>query len=733
MADFEINVLFGNDYITEVLNAGLEEITESKTDALQSIADAEAAANAAITAAGLPNDVYNVTARVPLAAGSYYTAATARAAVPTAIRKAGLVITYETAAGVWATEQYTADDTSAWTTDTNWKAFGGGALAETIAYSPINSVSGWYMEKSTTYYLRTLTLSGNSVYVFKNIPPGLYKVTGSALATNKQAVVLAVDDTVYNEDTNVLTSGYFYNMGDEGIIEPVLLYIGSNYDTYFRIPDISDNNKPYIILNSLTANPPVLKREDYSAFNSILEQAAMSNPVTEEVTLDYVQLLENKVIGSSFAYTNLSGYGIYSYLLKPGVKYHVRTSIKKANHKCALSAGINVTTDWCFALYDSTYNTVDGVSDIEFDVVGTETTPYLILTCQMATPPLVTGNEPVASGSSSGGGTTVLVENVITRNKHKESKIMAHVATGAGMFSFLHCSDSHYSYLVQHVTEFANKYLPTAIIHTGDSVESYTTGSPAYTDAMGADSTPPFFLCVGNHEVLSATSDQQIYDRYFANIEAQMGLPAAMVTGCYYYRDFATELIRMIVINTYTLNNAQAQADWFVQTLLSTPAGYAVVIFLHISPRASTTPDPDWVITNSGTSQSGSQANAVFAAAVQAFIDGTSFNLTGENSITASGDFTSRGAGLFAGWFFGHGHVDYSGYITAYPNQRVTEVGAQGTTQTVDNLPRTPDTVCEDSFNLCKIDVSNRRVHILKIGADRSVTMQPLEYLSYTF
>ena len=59
-------------------------------------------------------DLYNVTVKVPLAAGQFYTATTARAAVPANIRKLGLKITYATAAGVWVEEQFVGGNVSDW-------------------------------------------------------------------------------------------------------------------------------------------------------------------------------------------------------------------------------------------------------------------------------------------------------------------------------------------------------------------------------------------------------------------------------------------------------------------------------------------------------------------------------------------------------------------------------------------------------------------------------------------
>ena len=67
--------------------------------------------------------LYNLDYRTPLS-GSYYTATTARRAVPTNIRKFGLIITYKTDATTSVTEQFVGSSTSAWTTASNWKNIG---------------------------------------------------------------------------------------------------------------------------------------------------------------------------------------------------------------------------------------------------------------------------------------------------------------------------------------------------------------------------------------------------------------------------------------------------------------------------------------------------------------------------------------------------------------------------------------------------------------------------------
>lgn len=65
-------------------------------------------------------ELYNITVRIPLTAGQFYTATTAIAAVPASVRKLGLKITYATAEGVWESYQFTGASTATWTTTSQW-------------------------------------------------------------------------------------------------------------------------------------------------------------------------------------------------------------------------------------------------------------------------------------------------------------------------------------------------------------------------------------------------------------------------------------------------------------------------------------------------------------------------------------------------------------------------------------------------------------------------------------
>lgn len=94
---------------------------EAEGDATKGRVKAENDRVTAEIARNVVSNIYNVTLAVPLTAGQYYTSTTARAAVPSGVRKRGLELVYETASGIWYTERFVGENVSTWTTVTNWE------------------------------------------------------------------------------------------------------------------------------------------------------------------------------------------------------------------------------------------------------------------------------------------------------------------------------------------------------------------------------------------------------------------------------------------------------------------------------------------------------------------------------------------------------------------------------------------------------------------------------------
>lgn len=123
-------------------------------------------------------DIYNVTVEIPLAAGQYYTPATARAAVPVINRAKGKELTYETSAGVWVKEKFVGSDVANWTGDLNWR---------TIRQSNIII----YSYGTTTFITKTVGPNGRAAFV---VPTGIIV---KILQTNGTAPFNYIKDMTY--------------------------------------------------------------------------------------------------------------------------------------------------------------------------------------------------------------------------------------------------------------------------------------------------------------------------------------------------------------------------------------------------------------------------------------------------------------------------------------------------------------------------------------------------------
>lgn len=105
---------------------------------------------------------------------NYTDQATARNAVPAALKGLGQQITYKLASGKWVNEQYTGTDVSGWTTVTNWKDIGNTADLEKRLYTgtstvdpeeiiPINLNGSYTVAKAILYYKNQSVLAGKLI------------------------------------------------------------------------------------------------------------------------------------------------------------------------------------------------------------------------------------------------------------------------------------------------------------------------------------------------------------------------------------------------------------------------------------------------------------------------------------------------------------------------------------------------------------------------------------------
>jgi len=277
-----------------------------------------------------------------------------------------------------------------------------------------------------------------------------------------------------------------------------------------------------------------------------------------------------------------------------------------------------------------------------------------------------------------------------------------------------------------------------------DSIEYYTSA------LMKAQK--PFLTVIGNHDVVNATSDSDLYTKYGGCFQyADLSSGESVSGKCYYYKDFATYKIRIIVLMqydyTYTGNLCfgQDQIDWLITTLNSTPSDYGVIIAEHTNPSRYMTYDLDDKYTSSTWYQSNYSPTVMSGDPVpdivDAWIDGgtlsQTYSYTFDNPPTAlsvSADFTSRGAGEFITYLGGHWHMDVFGHPTSYADQPDYHVPAAGlSAATQGDIPRKVGTVSEDSFCALGVDRDKKTVKIFHIGAHYTKDAVDRRYFKYGY
>lgn len=318
----------------------------------------------------------------------------------------------------------------------------------------------------------------------------------------------------------------------------------------------------------------------------------------------------------------------------------------------------------------------------------------------------------------------------------RNSRYSADGAT-SGTVAFLHFSDIHGDEgAAQAIKAYYDKYSSyiTDMLSTGDVVYYYATDGIDFYVNNGLTSA---LLALGNHDgALSTGSNVQgsadwdakgaqwDYETYFAPYISGWNVtqPTDAATNylMYYYKDYTTPKVRLIVLDVMHQDSTQLQ--WFQDTLADAITNeYTVVVASHYIPNTYTSEyivkraDGDKTTFHSYASNSLTsietrfKLNTSYADAVETFIDND---------------------GKFAVWLCGHYHTDYFTYSDTHPNILFCAINQAGYRRGGSSGYRVVGDHCA---NMVTIHPASNLIKIHRIGITSDRYLRTINVVTYNY
>lgn len=287
-----------------------------------------------------------------------------------------------------------------------------------------------------------------------------------------------------------------------------------------------------------------------------------------------------------------------------------------------------------------------------------------------------------------------------------------------------HISDLHLDKIrLQRFTNFINniKNIDDAIC-TGDMTNNYSDGMSYWDSVSGAER---ILTCIGNHDGL-ANNNVDWYSGQCTMLEAYNKFINPYISNwnvtydvgkTYYYKDYNSEKIRLIVLDSMRSGtDATNQNTWLKSVLSSAKSkGYSVVCATHCVPQTSKVNYIDCSFNS---------INLKYEDEYDTCVTNTIYQQTVQNFIDDDGKFIT--------WICGHTHVDFVYTTSEFPNQLWIVVACGRLSNNLD-IDRTDGTKNQDAFNILTFDTNTELVKVIRVGADRDRSMRHLGTMSIDY
>ena len=329
--------------------------------------------------------------------------------------------------------------------------------------------------------------------------------------------------------------------------------------------------------------------------------------------------------------------------------------------------------------------------------------------CSLSSDFVEYSNEPEIIKLNSDAGNKLYNTSIVLESDEGKT-----LAQRNDLLNLIHFSDIHGgTAYIQRILDFYNVYgdLIHDIIHTGDGVTNHFEDADPFA-TVGGDT---ILNIVGNHEYWKTGStwphpydatQAEVYEKFIAPyISNWSGVVPAGTNKNYYYKDYSTAKIRMIILDS--INYDSTQATWFAGILSDAITNNLKVICVtHYPPQPGITP----IDCNFTTSETlpGPQSDPAEGAQIE-FMPTAAYQAV-DNFIDGGGDFVC--------WLCGHMHKDAIGKVTGFTEQLLVFVSTGNPGFNADVVARNTGTKLADLFNIFSFDGVANTIKIIRVGAD---------------
>ena len=361
---------------------------------------------------------------------------------------------------------------------------------------------------------------------------------------------------------------------------------------------------------------------------------------------------------------------------------------------------------------------------------------------------------------------------IVERNKDVEHIMLASAIYGVNgrgkknvgkLFTMLAMADVHQSYAqMESAIDYLNYY---DVFDIGICLGDMQAGS--YSDSDGVwyknavhRANKPFLTVLGNHdggnygEYRESGTPRLTFEKFILPNRDKIGIED--LDRAYYAKYFDEYKIALIVLTNYDYPDtkdasgehavdrsyevySKEQTDFLIETLLSVPKDYHVILCTHSHPyKKMVEPCVFSQMYNYGTNNPYGNNNMI-PDIIDAWIHGKALckdyapEILAEYlpTVSVSCDFSARGEGNFVCHLVGHYHCDFVGRNEKHRDQRIVSLAAAANDEYQNfgvDLPRAMGTKAEDLLTAVSIHTEKRQIRLVRIGSNFTVDMTERTY-----